>query len=131
MYVESLGQYRFGGQPSIANLKFLLIIVVILTIVSVIILHFTVKKSPLIRRIISLSLLILGILSVLTGIVLLFLSSGQLVEESSLLGLARSDWVWWHTFTSILTIGFGAIHLYFNFDALKRYFGLSKHKNKT
>jgi len=128
MNVESLGQYRFGEQVSIANLKFLLIIVVILTIISLIILHFTVKKSPLVRRITSLSLLILGTLSVLTGIILLFLPSGQLLEEPAFLGLARSDWVRWHTFTSILAIGFGVIHLYLNFDALKRYLGLSKHK---
>ena len=129
MEVKVLGQYKFGEQTS-ADLKILLITVIVLSITVVAILYFSKRKPLLIRKITSLSLLFLSIASALTGIALLLLP-GKRLEESALLGLTRSTWTWWHSFTSILLIGFIIIHLYLNIDPLKRYLGLSKHENKS
>jgi len=126
MEVKVLGQYKFGEQAS-ADLKILLITLVVLSIIVVAILYFSKRKPLLIRKITSLSLLFLSIASALTGIALLLLP-GKRLEESALLGLTRSTWTWWHSFTSIPLIGLVIIHLYLNIDPLKRYLGLSKHE---
>ena len=96
MEVKALGQYKFGEQAS-ADLKILLITVVVLSITVVAILYFSKRKLLLIRKITSLSLLFLSIDSALTGIALLLLP-GKRLEESALLGLTRSTWTWWHSF---------------------------------
>jgi len=52
--------------------------------------------------------------------------------EELFLGLAKADWIWLHTFGSIILVGVVLVHVYLNSNALKIFFGFyPKRKSKN
>jgi len=74
-----------------------------------------VVKIRWIRAIVSLSLLIISIISAVSGIMLLVMPKGRT-------GLNRHSIVDLHTVSSIIATGLSIIHLYLNVNAIICYF---------
>ncbi len=114
-----------GGQAAGINLSSsffvpLLIIVFLTAIATISYLYINHKRPLILRKYVSITLLIFGSFSGLTGILALFYS---VVPEDLFIGLARANLVWLHTFSSIILVGVALVHVYLNFNALKIFLG--------
>jgi len=74
-----------------------------------------VVKIRWIRAIVSLSLLIISIISAVSGIMLLIMPKGRT-------GFNRHSIVDLHTVSSIIALGLSLIHIYLNINAIIHYF---------
>jgi len=99
-----------------------LILIVLISLIVIILLHYTFKRALIIRRVTSISMLVLGCLVAVTGILIILL---EVLSLESVLGLTRYDLLWWHTLFGIIMIGVAFIHLYLNWIAFKVLFGLT------
>jgi len=121
MVGERLGSVGLG---SAYGLFFtLLIFVVVISVIIIFVLHFSIRRSLTVRRIVSISMLSLGSLVGITGVLILI--QGFFALET-ILGLSRYDLLWWHTLFGIITTGLALIHIYLNWIAFKVFLGLTR-----
>lgn len=80
-----------------------------------------VKFITYVRMIIALIILISGILTFITGVLLYTAPAGR-GGQIELLGLAKNDWRTLHSYFAFTLAGFSITHIYLNFNAIARYF---------
>ncbi len=114
------GSRAFAGTPQ-PYLWIFLTLVVILSIIAILLIRRNKEKICTARKITSLSLLFLGIIATVTGLILMI--PKEILES---IGIVRNAVVLLHAVFSILVIGFAIIHIYLNWPAIKGYLGLTK-----